>query len=969
MMDRDGRGLMDSRGVWDRGNGVRRRRGIAGAVLPLAVSALAVGCLSGSGDGDKGSVAPETAHGSVPDVECAATGAAAADARICFAVPRDGAEGVATEPRISVKFNVDVEVGDLMLTPAFGSPDIEAGAAEYDSGRRLAQWTPGEPLAEGEVYSAQVDYYGGGGEEHTFEWSFTIKGEYQEPVEEIVLTGATDIMQMHFAWDGTDEVDLFYSSDPDCDWDNHGACEDSGAIMGLSGGEHTLKAVADGLDPDTGWYFVAEAGGARSNQVGARPIPPVMVGSEGIVHSVLVDGGNLYVGGDFSSVSTYTGGGATLSKEDGRLLGPVPRVEGGLSAVEPDGRGGWYIGGMFWSVGGVERYSLARIRPDGSVDPDWNPGAGWGSGPEESVESIRVVGDRVYVAGHFSEIAGEGRGGLAAFDAETGELLDWDAGVEGGAVYVLAASEDTLYIGGYFTTVGGEPRERLAAFDIADGSLLDWNPGADHWVFALAVHGDTLYAGGRFEEAGGEPRSRLAAFDAVDGSLREWDPGAGGQVSTLLADGERLYAGGWFEEVGGEERQYLVAFDAEDGELLDWNPAADGRVLILTLGGGTLFVGGTFDHIAGEERQNLAAFSVDDGLQLTDWNPGADDCCVYALAASGDRVYAGGAFSHAGGVRRESLAAFDAEDGTLTGWNPDVVAEGPGVTALAASDGRIYAGGEIEAAGGEPRGHLAAFDAESGELVAWDAAANDGVASLVELDGLVYASGPFTEVGDGIAREGLAAFDAGTGEVVEWVPDMETEESFRAIALVAKDDKIYAGGFSMMGRLGAFPAGMYTGGPEWAHNVSGPVVLGLAVAGDRLYAWGLFSAVYESEREGLAAFDLADGALSEWSPAVEVGEGGVTGITAAGGRIFVGGDFEAANGQSKDGLAAFDADTGDLVSGWEPSLLGGGGVSPSGQSMSASGDRLYIGGSFTRANEKLRRGLAVFDTETGELVW
>ncbi len=146
-------------------------------MLPLAVSALLTGCLPGSGKSNSGSGAPETAQGQAPDAECAATGAAAADARICFVVPRDGAEGVVTEPLISVKFNINVEVDGLTLEPASGGGALSLGLGAYDSERRMAQWEVGEPLATGETYTARVDYEHDG-QHQGFEWGFTIEGSY-----------------------------------------------------------------------------------------------------------------------------------------------------------------------------------------------------------------------------------------------------------------------------------------------------------------------------------------------------------------------------------------------------------------------------------------------------------------------------------------------------------------------------------------------------------------------------------------------------------------------------------------------------------------------------------------------------------------------------------------------------------------------------------------------------------------------
>lgn len=55
--------------------------------------------------------------------------------------------------------------------------------------------------------------------------------------------------------------------------------------------------------------------------------------------------GTTYIGGNFSMVGPYTGGGVALDTTTGIYGSALPKVDGSIYIVVPDGSGGWYIGG------------------------------------------------------------------------------------------------------------------------------------------------------------------------------------------------------------------------------------------------------------------------------------------------------------------------------------------------------------------------------------------------------------------------------------------------------------------------------------------------------------------------------------------------------------------------------------------------------------------------------------------------
>jgi hypothetical protein len=147
---------------------------------------------------------------------------------------------------------------------------------------------------------------------------------------------------------------------------------------------------------------------------------------------------------------------------------------------------------------------------------------------------------------------------------------------------------------------------------------------------------------------------------------------------------------------------------------------------------------------------------------------------VQVLAASGTTVYVGGEFTHATDpagrvVARDRLAAVDARTGDLLAWNPRA---NKAVYAIAvdAARGTVYVGGDFSTIGATSRHRLAAVDAASGAVSAWNHQADARVRALDVSASRLYAGGQFTGV-DGAPRNRLAAFSLADGRLDQaWTP-------------------------------------------------------------------------------------------------------------------------------------------------------------------------------------------------------
>ena len=625
----------------------------------------------------------------------------------------------------------------------------------------------------------------------------------------------------------------------------------AGAYPEVAGG-YVNAVLPDGAG---GWYIggtFTSVGGVLRNRL-AHILADNSVSAwdpdaNGSVSVLVISGNMLYVGGDFTSVGGQARNRiAALDLATGLATAWDGNADGAVLALAASGDA-VYAGGQFKAIGGQARNRIAALDAATGLATTWDPGA------DSTVAALAVSGGVVYAGGMFTNVGGQARGGIAALDVTTGLATAWNPSASG-SVSALVPSGSVLYVGGSFgvaafdvTTglatawrpniggarparalvvvgntvyVGGgvtysglEASPCVAAVDATTGLVQAWKPLANQPVHALAVSGNTAYVGGSFTSIGGVPRNYIAALDVNTGQAKAWNPGLlstyYGAVYTLATWGDLVYAGGTFTWGGypTPTHRYLVAVDAATGQVTAWTPKPYSGwggypVEALAVSGNLLYVAGEFTKISGQNRSYLTQFDLTTGL-LTAWTPVLDGP-VTALALSGNLVYAMGWFAIVGGQPRIGIAALDATTGLPTAWNPgtavDYTFDPPPVAALAVSGNIVYAAGNFDSIGGQPRNGIAALDATTGQVTAWNPDASGGysprVFALALSGSTLYAGGWFTSIG-GQARHNLAALDATTGQATSWDPLLAGNWDFYSqgipSALMLSGSTMYVGG-------------------------------------------------------------------------------------------------------------------------------------------------------------------------------
>jgi len=210
-----------------------------------------------------------------------------------------------------------------------------------------------------------------------------------------------------------------------------------------------------------------------------------------------------------------------------------------VSASSPDGSvmntaldsaGRLILAGAFSAVGGIERLGLARLLPDGSVDPSWNPALDLGvtltaQGMLTGVPTQIAIGgdDAVYLRASFEDESNLQTYRVLRISADGTVTGNFPADGYGYAAPVVQPDGKIIIIGS-FGTWQGEPTPGIVRLN-TDGSRdasfapqLGFPGNVSMGDAALDDRGRLLITG-RFDSVNGVPRpgvARLFAFDPVE---------------------------------------------------------------------------------------------------------------------------------------------------------------------------------------------------------------------------------------------------------------------------------------------------------------------------------------------------------------------------------------------------------------------------------------------------------------------
>lgn len=293
------------------------------------------------------------------------------------------------------------------------------------------------------------------------------------------------------------------------------------------------------------------------------------------VVSVGADDNFVYLGGAFSNVGGIASANRLIrvSKSNGTVdagWSPNPNAQVNKLLVHNNNV---YVGGNFTTISGTSNAYFTRLNTtNGNVTPGFIflVTASSGSPSVNNIE-INPAGDRMLVVGNFNFINGQANAFSALFDIAsngTVTLNPFSTSLNQSA-FGAAMEDNAAYVGGTFIQAQGQPRNRAAKYTLGSPIGLDnsWDPDFNNTVLSMAVYDNHLYAGGNF--TGINNQASFSRFGRVNKTTGVADFGftpqflpSNSQVNSVHTRGLRMYVGGSFENVDNNaDFRRLMVYD------------------------------------------------------------------------------------------------------------------------------------------------------------------------------------------------------------------------------------------------------------------------------------------------------------------------------------------------------------------------------------------------------------------------
>ncbi|MEO0898288.1 MAG: T9SS type A sorting domain-containing protein [Bacteroidota bacterium] len=743
--------------------------------------------------------------------------------------------------------------------------------------------------------------------------------------------------------------------------------------------------------------FVAKLGLVSRLDGTALPLKSPVSGD---IKTMVVSGDTLYAGGTFNGTIGFpTGRAARLTAEDSLPPLPFPEFAGTVETIIPDGSGGWFVGGSFFTVDNQPIRRLAHVLPDYTVDPNFAPN------PNSTVDELYLVNDTLFIAGNFTQIGGQTRNRFASYDLGAGVLTNFNPDVNS-RIYDMTAWNDTMMIVGQFTTVGGSTRERVAMVNKQTGSVLPFAPSFNGIVYSLAwndtmmvfggqftsVAGQTrnrtariirstgalspvatsvnnivrdmeivdgiLYMGGAFTQVDGQGRNRLASIDLTNQSVTAWNPDANNQVYSIAAWNDTMMIGGNFTLLGGLPQERAAKINRFTGVTYSFAPKPNSTVNKILVDGNEILIGGSFQATRTESRSRL--FALDLGTVETLPLAPTINGSVEEILMWNDTMMLAGAFTTINGTSRQRLASLDPLTNQLGPLSMDIDNT---VFSLTAWNDTMMFGGRFDVINGIPQTNLAAINQTTSTLLPWQPEPGSDVLAVSRAAGKNVVGGSFSTFKTR-TRNRAMAIDMQNDRIFQWNPDLRGFIAPTANCLHIDTDAIYIGGrFTAMGDSSASNLGAVDKIAGMATGESIPIadeVWDVTTKGDSILFVGEFREVDGVFRQYGAGVNKNNWQLNNWQPELE--DDGLF-IENTGSNIFVGGKFFMTNSAERSNAYAINLFTQELLP-WNPD--------PNNIirdiETDEKGEKIYVAGSFSSIGGEPAGNFAALNGTTGNLI-
>jgi len=283
------------------------------------------------------------------------------------------------------------------------------------------------------------------------------------------------------------------------------------------------------------------------------------------------------------------------------------------AAVQSDGK--IIIVGNFTSFNGTAVNRIARLFSNGSIDTSFSIG----SGCNGQVYGVVIQPDgKIIIVGNFSTYNGMAAVKVARLfpDGSLDPSFISGSGAEDGIVETIALQSDgKIIVGGHFTMFNGISYSRIIRLN-ADGSIdtsFSIGTGFDATVYSLALPSEgKIVVGGSFSAFNGNARRRIVRLNS-DGSLdTSFVIGTGFSIGTvrdiLIQPNGRLLVGGTFSGTyNGVAVKRMLRLQASGGIDGSFSVNLNGTLSTMALTSDEkVLIGGTFNSVSGITKHRIA---------------------------------------------------------------------------------------------------------------------------------------------------------------------------------------------------------------------------------------------------------------------------------------------------------------------------------------------------------------------------
>lgn len=449
------------------------------------------------------------------------------------------------------------------------------------------------------------------------------------------------------------------------------------------------------------------------------------------------------------------------------------------------------------------------------------------------IADIEISGDTLFLAG---SLALEGYGldtinpvGVMAFDINSGNLLDWKSpiatanfGVDG-----ISLQDSLMFINRslplHIMAVGGEPCEGLAFYNVNSEEFVDYSFPVVNNGSILAIKDSLLITN----------ISGITAYNTKDSFAEVWNLQAYPNQLEVYGDTLIFCNKDWIDE--SQNKRWVAAVDITTGNYLDWNPLwpdtefTSGELYHMEVFDDQLVIASKFYGNGWDGRLFEIDIPTGDLLKLStpvDYSAPfniADP--IWGLSRNENGLMILGAYKSIGGVRVRDFLAKDIS----TGLPLDVPivntssSSGGAIEHLVMHGDSLYITGSFDSINGESRDRFFSVNRFNGELGLWTPNF-----SLENQDQIMYSSDVplIGKIGDNLL------ISWAIGNAFGEYRDNTTLIDLNTFELNSFNSDVYAYSYTTLD--------------------------------DKLFLGGRFSEAQGEVREGVAAYSIESGDLTEW---------------------------------------------------------------------------------------------------------